>query len=44
MNRYNKSFNGWGDAQEEAETRPNLLRPSYLAEAQDLDCSCLQIK
>lgn len=26
---------------EKAETRPNSLRSSYLAEAQDCDCSCL---
>ena len=40
MNRYSKPLNGWGDAQEEAEARPNSLRSSHLAEAQDGDCSC----
>lgn len=44
MNRYSKSLKGWGDAQEEAETRPDPLRSSYLAEAQHLDYSCLLIE
>lgn len=40
MDRQSRSLNSRSDAQEEAELRPNSLRSSCLAEAQDYDCSC----